>query len=48
MSAGTWTPSGSVSNEKYETPSIIEAGGVVDLTNGGGREDTADMRKYYY
>ncbi len=48
MSAGTWTPSGSVSNEQYEMPSIIEVGGVVALTNGSGAYDTADLNEYYY
>lgn len=48
MLAGTSTPSGVDSNMQYEKPSIIEAGGIVALTNGSGEEDTADMNQYYY
>jgi hypothetical protein len=48
MTAGTWTSNGSVANTEYETPQVIELGGVVDLTNGNTDQDTADMNQYYY
>lgn len=49
MTAGTWTPDGSVASAmQYETPRVIEWGNVVEVTNGTSRDDTADMRKYYF
>lgn len=39
--AGTATEGG------YEAPSLIELGTVVELTNGSGQLDTADMRQWY-
>lgn len=32
----------------YETPQVIELGDIVELTNGNGADDTADMNAYYW
>lgn len=31
----------------YEVPAVIELGSVVEVTNGSGAEDTADMKRWY-
>jgi hypothetical protein len=31
----------------YEVPSLIELGSVVELTQGSGALDTADMKQWY-
>lgn len=31
----------------YEAPAVIELGSVVEVTNGSGAEDTADMKRWY-
>jgi hypothetical protein len=31
----------------YETPTVIELGSLVEVTNGAGEVDTADMKQYY-
>ncbi|MBV9164267.1 MAG: lasso RiPP family leader peptide-containing protein [Pseudonocardiales bacterium] len=31
----------------YEVPSLIELGSVVELTQGSGAVDTADMKQWY-
>lgn len=48
MSAAIWSPSEVRDSSQYETPQVIELGGVVALTNGNGADDTADMNQYYY
>jgi hypothetical protein len=50
MSAGKATLMNGSRSEvlQYETPQVIELGGVVDLTNGNTDRDTADMNQYYY
>lgn len=32
----------------YEKPTVAELGSVVELTQGSGSADTADMKRYYY
>lgn len=40
---------GSVSSEpSYQAPALVELGQVVELVQGSGSNDTADMKKYYY
>lgn len=41
-------PSSENGQLQYETPTFVELGGVVELTNGSGEDDTADMKRYYY
>jgi len=31
----------------YEPPVVIELGSVLEVTNGSGAEDTADMKRWY-
>ncbi|MGH3547889.1 MAG: lasso RiPP family leader peptide-containing protein [Pseudonocardiaceae bacterium] len=31
----------------YEAPAVIELGSLVDVTNGSGANDTADMKRWY-
>lgn len=31
----------------YEAPALIELGSLVEVTNGAGEADTADMKRYY-
>jgi hypothetical protein len=31
----------------YEVPTVIELGSLVEVTNGAGEADTADMKRYY-
>lgn len=31
----------------YEVPTVIELGLLVEVTNGAGEADTADMKQYY-
>lgn len=31
----------------YEAPTVIELGSLVEVTNGAGEADTADMKQYY-
>ncbi len=31
----------------YEVPSLIELGSVVEVTQGAGEADTADMKQWY-
>lgn len=33
---------------EYETPELVEVGGVVELTNGTADDDTADMATAKY
>lgn len=32
---------------EYETPTVIELGSLVDVTNGAGELDTADVKQWY-
>lgn len=34
--------------ERYEAPTLVEVGDIVELTNGTRAHDTADMKRYYY
>ncbi|MGB8996369.1 MAG: lasso RiPP family leader peptide-containing protein [Pseudonocardiaceae bacterium] len=36
-----------VETTDYETPTMIELGSLVDVTNGSGEADTADMKQWY-
>ncbi|MGH3753710.1 MAG: lasso RiPP family leader peptide-containing protein [Pseudonocardiaceae bacterium] len=31
----------------YEAPTVIELGSLVEVANGAGEADTADMKQYY-
>lgn len=31
----------------YEAPTVIELGSLVEVTNGSGAVDTADMKQWY-
>lgn len=31
----------------YEAPALIELGSLVDVTNGSGEADTANMKQWY-
>lgn len=31
----------------YEPPAVIELGSVVEVANGSGAADTADMKRWY-
>ncbi|MGH3872162.1 MAG: lasso RiPP family leader peptide-containing protein [Pseudonocardiaceae bacterium] len=32
----------------YKAPTVIELGSLVELTNGSGANDTADMKQWYH
>lgn len=32
---------------EYEAPTVIELGSLVEVTNGSGAVDTADMKQWY-
>ncbi|MGB9279145.1 MAG: lasso RiPP family leader peptide-containing protein [Pseudonocardiaceae bacterium] len=41
------TDEATVETTDYETPTMIELGSLVDVTNGSGEADTADMKQWY-
>jgi hypothetical protein len=44
---GSTTGEAMVETTEYETPTVIELGSLVDVTNGAGELDTADMKQWY-